>query len=94
MVGTVSPLAPLGREPMGDIFFDRLWPEWQRDMGEEWTPSVNFLEKEGKHHVGADLPGISKDDISVNVDNGVLAITGKKEETKEEEGVSYYIKEA
>ncbi len=87
-------MTPFGREPMGDVFFDRLWPEWHRDMGEEWTPSVNFFEKEGKYLLNAELPGLSKDDISVNVDGGVLTITGKKEDSQEEEGASYYIKES
>ena len=57
-------------------------------------PSVNFFEKDGKYHVTADLPGLSKEDISVNVDKGLLTITGKKEESKEEEGASYYLKES
>lgn len=87
-------MTPFGREPMGDVFFDRLWPEWQRDIGEEWTPSANFYEKEGKYYLSADLPGMTKDNISVTVDNGVVTITGKKEESKEEKGANYYLKES
>lgn len=86
-------MTPLGREPLGDIFFDRLWPEWQRDMGEEWRPGIDFYEKEGKYYLTAELPGISKDDISVTIDQGVLTITGKKEKTKEDEGANYYLRE-
>jgi hypothetical protein len=33
------------REPIGDIWSDRLWPEWPRMMGEEYFPSVDFYEK-------------------------------------------------
>jgi HSP20 family protein len=86
-------MTPFGREPFGDIWQDRLWPEWQRDLGEEWTPSMNFYEKEGKYFLTSELPGISKDDVSINIDNGVITITGKKESSKEEEGASYYLKE-
>jgi len=87
-------MTPFGREPMGDVFVDRLWPEWQRDIGEEWTPAINFYEKEGKYFLTAELPGLTKDDISVTVDNGVVTVTGKKETTREEEGASFYIKES
>ena len=43
-------MTPFGGEGSGDVF-DRLWPEWRRDLGEEWTPSVNFFEKDGKYHL-------------------------------------------
>jgi HSP20 family protein len=87
-------MTPFGREGWGDAFFDRLWPEWQRDMGEEWTPSINFYEKEGKYYLTAELPGISKDDIALTIDQGVLTITGRKETSKEEEGANYYLRES
>ena len=38
--------------------------------------------------------GLSKEDISVTIDNGVITITGKKETKKEEEGANYYLKES
>lgn len=87
-------MTPFGREGWGDVFFDRLWPEWQRDMGEEWAPATNFYEKEGKYYLTAELPGLSKEDISVTIDSGFITITGKKETKKEEEGASYYLKES
>ncbi len=87
-------MTPFGREGWGDVFFDRLWPEWQRDMGEEWTPATNFYEKEGKYFMTAELPGLAKEDISVTIDSGVITITGKKETKKEAEGANYYLKES
>jgi len=87
-------MTPFGREGWGDVFFDRLWPEWMRDMGEEWTPSVDLSEKEGKYLLKAELPGMTKDDISVTYEDGVVTITGKKETKKEEEGADYYVKES
>ena len=78
-------MTPFGREGLGDVFFDRLWPEWQRDMGGEWAPTVNFFEKDGRYFLAAELPGLTKDDIKISLDQGVLTITGKKESRKEEE---------
>ncbi len=36
-----------GREPLGDVFSDRLWPEWRRDAGEEDTSDFDFAEADG-----------------------------------------------
>ena len=86
-------MTPFGSEGWGDVFFDRLWPEWRRDLGEEWTPSVNFFEKDGKYHLTAEIPGVSKEDISVSLLDGRVTISGKKETTKEEKDADYYTKE-
>ena len=87
-------MTPFSREPMGDVFFDRLWPEWQRDLGEQWAPTVDFYEKDNKYFLTAELPGMDKDDIAVTVDKGVVTITGKKESSKEDKGANYYLKES
>jgi HSP20 family protein len=89
-------LTPFGSEGWGDVFFDRLWPEWRRDTGvevSEWSPAINFFEKDGKYHVTAELPGIKKDDLSVTVSNGYVNISGKKESGKEEKDANYYMRE-
>jgi HSP20 family protein len=86
-------MTPFGSEGWGDVFFDRLWPEWRRDLGEEWTPAVNFYEKDGSYHLTADLPGMSKEEISVTVENGYLTLSGRKESSKEEKDANYYMKE-
>ncbi|MBN2032792.1 MAG: Hsp20/alpha crystallin family protein [Deltaproteobacteria bacterium] len=86
-------MTPFGSEGWGDLFFDRLRPEWLRDMGEEWSPAVNFYEKEGNYHLTADLPGVKKEDISLTIDGGYLTLNGKKEFSKEEEDGNYYMKE-
>jgi HSP20 family protein len=87
-------MAPFGVEPWGDVFSDRLWPEWRRDMGEEWTPTMDFSEKDGAYHITAELPGLKKEDISITFENGYVTISGKKEAEKEEAGADYYVKES
>jgi len=78
-----------GREPLGDVFFDRLWPEWGRDTGEEVNPSVDFSEKDGKYYLTAELPGINKENISITVEDGHITVSGTKAENKEEKGSDY-----
>ena len=86
-------MTPFGREPLGDIFFDRLYPEWRRDMGEELDVSVDFSDKDGKYYLKAELPGINKEDINVEVKDGYVTVSGKKEETSEKKDTDYYLKE-
>jgi HSP20 family protein len=57
----------------------------------EWSPRVNVLQREGQFVVRADLPGLSKDDIKVEVSDDMLTIQGerKHEEKQEREGYCY-----
>lgn len=86
-------MMPFGVEGLGDVFFDRLWPEWLGDVGEEWTPTVNFYEKDGNYHLTAEVPGMKREDISVTVENGFVTVSGKKETSSEEKTADYYLKE-
>jgi HSP20 family protein len=83
----------LGEEGTGDLFFDRLWNEWANWQSDEWVPSFNLSEKEGKYTLTAELPGVDKDSISVTIENKMLTISGNKESFREEEGARYYLKE-
>lgn len=49
------------------------------DMGlTDWSPTVDIEENDDSFMIRADLPGVSKDDIEVRMDNGVLCISGEK----------------
>jgi HSP20 family protein len=53
-----------------------------------FSPKVNTREGEFAYHVDIDLPGVKKEDIKVDVKEGVLTISGErnlKEEVKEED---------
>lgn len=57
----------------------------------EWSPHIDVKEQDGRILVRADLPGLTKDDINIEVTEDTLTIQGeRKEEKKEErEGYSY-----
>jgi HSP20 family protein len=53
----------------------------------EWSPHVDVKEEGGRLLVRADLPGLARDDIRVEVTDDTLTIRGeRKQETKEERG--------
>lgn len=40
----------------------------------DWLPVVDIEENKDAYLVKAELPGVKKEDVSVNIDNGVLTI--------------------
>ncbi len=55
-----------------------------------WTPSVDIKETKDGYHIKANLPGVSENDISLEVDGSTLILSGHLEEEKEEDGDTWY----
>jgi HSP20 family protein len=49
----------------------------------DWMPALETFERDGKLVVQADLPGLSADDVSIEVDEGMLTISGERREERE-----------
>ena len=54
-----------------------------------FRPSVDILEQEDKITLKADMPRLEKGNIKVAVEDGVLSIEGKREETRKETDKGY-----
>src|SRR5580692_1805286 len=70
--------------------FDELFNELPAFTGKEWNnwsfPPVNIHETTDAYHVELSVPGRTKEDFKVNVENGQLVVSfEKKEEAKSEE---------
>jgi len=84
---TVSTLANLFDEALGGGIFSK----WDRDLSETRYPNVDIVEEKEGFRIKADMPGLDKKDIKVEVENGVMTISGeKKEEKTEREKNRYY----
>eukprot|EP01029_Cantina_marsupialis_P014401 TRINITY_DN3180_c0_g1_i6.p1 TRINITY_DN3180_c0_g1~~TRINITY_DN3180_c0_g1_i6.p1 ORF type:complete len:385 (-),score=103.93 TRINITY_DN3180_c0_g1_i6:322-1476(-) len=55
-----------------------------------FVPVVNTRESENSYHIDVDLPGIKKEDISVDVDKNVLTISGERKTREEVKEEDYY----
>ena len=60
---------------------------------EEGNLALDVLEDEKSVVVRASLPGFRKEDIDVEIHDGVLSIKAEREEEKEEKGETYYRRE-
>ncbi len=49
----------------------------------DWKPACDITEDESEYLVTADLPEVKKDEVQVNIDNGVISISGERK-TKSE----------
>ena len=56
----------------------------------EWTPRIEVLECEGQFVVRADLPGMTKDEVKVEVTRDHITLEGERKENKEEREGFYY----
>jgi HSP20 family protein len=58
--------------------------------GNAWAPQVEVFEKNGNFVVRADLPGLDRKDIKVNVDDGALTIEGERRTEHEEKREGFF----
>jgi HSP20 family protein len=55
-----------------------------------WSPAIDVSERDGQLRVRADLPGISQDDVKVEVTSDSLTIHGERKHEHKEEGKGFY----
>lgn len=70
--------------------FDSYFPEaayWE-DM-DKFSMPVEISDKGKDYEVKAELPGVKKEDLDIDIDKNYIVINAKKEEEKEEDEKSY-----
>lgn len=79
--------------PIENVFDDFFYPtRWDRHLW-NWNPVADVYDKADHLVIKAELPGVDKKDIVIDVKDGVLTLSGERSydnETKEE---SYFRKE-
>lgn len=56
----------------------------------EWIPQIEVLQKNGTFMVRADLPGLTKDDVKLELTENLLTLSGERKEEKEEKREGFY----
>jgi HSP20 family protein len=59
----------------------------------QWSPRVDLVEKDGQLLIRADLPGLSKEDVKVDVMEDVITIQGERKACTKEERDGYWYNE-
>ena len=55
-----------------------------------WSPAIDVSEREGNLIVHADLPGLNKEDVKVDVTDDSLTIQGERKREHEEKGQGFH----
>ena len=72
-----------------DRFFDDFGLNF-RDFDTVWSPRVDLAESEDGYEVKAELPGLKKEEIKVEVHDQVLTLTGEKKNEEKSDTKNYH----
>lgn len=67
---------------------ERLFPAtWPRELGVkvEWKPTADIIETEKEYLIKAELPEVAKEDVKVDVADGLLTLHGERKYEKKDE---------
>lgn len=73
----------------------RLFDTFFGDGGEDlatrtWTPAVDIQETDDGYRLQVELPGLSKDDVQITLENNVLRLSGERKFEKETKKENYH----
>ena len=58
-----------------------------------WSPAVDVKESDNSFTLTADIPGLTKKEVKVNVTDGILSISGERKFEDEKESGNYHYRE-
>jgi len=59
-------------------------------MFDSWTPTVDITETPEEFLIKAELPAVNKEDINIEIDQGILTLTGKRHFEKEDDNKKHH----
>jgi len=69
-----------------DQFFNRTGDESNSAV---WAPQTDLVETDERFELRLDVPGLSTDDIDINLQNGTLTVSGERTSERTGEGEDY-----
>jgi HSP20 family protein len=72
--------------------FGRRWaqPFGRETRADLWAPDVEVVQKNNELMIRADLPGLKKEDISIDITDTEICIQGERKHEREQEHEGYY----
>lgn len=75
---------------LAPLFRRDLWPRVTEFGRAVWSPEVEVFERDGRLVVRADLPGLKREDVKVEVTGEALTVSGERRDEAEERGEGFY----
>jgi len=70
--------------------FDRFFEGRTANGNRRWIPAMDLLETEDHLVLRGDLPGLTEDDIDIEIKDNVLTVSGERNAESEERSEGYY----
>jgi HSP20 family protein len=70
--------------------FGRRQIEDEGSLMAAWAPAVDVQETDGEYLIKADLPEVKKEDVRVELQDGMLCLRGERKQEKEEKGKRFH----
>ena len=70
--------------------FNTLFDQTDALRAQRWVPAMDLLEAEDHFVLRADLPGLAEDDVSIEVQDNALTISGERKAEHEEKQRGWY----
>jgi HSP20 family protein len=93
MPGPLTPWRPFAELDELRTRFDRLYDQWFDGQDRAYTPAIDVEKHDHDITVRADVPGVKPEDVKIEVQDGVLTLSGQHEEHKEKREKSYLRRE-
>lgn len=77
----------------GDMnrLFDRFFAgRTPHGISRRWIPAMDLVETEDHLVLRGDLPGMSEDDVNIEIKDGVLTVSGERKAEHEDKGEGYH----
>ena len=65
-------------------------PLWRETGMDAWAPEIDVFQKNNELTIRADLPGLKREDVTVEITDDAVAIQGERKREHEEEREGYY----
>ncbi|WP_263787501.1 Hsp20/alpha crystallin family protein [Salinibacter grassmerensis] len=73
-----------------DSIFDQFFGRGSDDdTSTVWAPRTDLSETDDAFRIRLDVPGMTKDDIAINLQNNTLTVSGERSSERQEEGEEY-----
>jgi HSP20 family protein len=70
--------------------FDTLFEPANVKRSQRWAPAMDLVEAEDQFVLKADLPGLSEDDVKIEVQDNVLTVSGERKTEHERKERGFY----
>lgn len=92
-------MSVIKRDPLRDILYlqDRMNRVFEESLRErvgtpgEWIPHVDIYEDDASITIKAELPGMKREAIMLDISDGILTISGKRQFRSERQTESYHM---